>query len=533
MTNNNKLICKDWVPAWLLYVSMSLLLLPIAAVLGIYMGGASTAASYYGVDAIDIRYSVVLYYFGIASIFPMESKFFNFFSSKPYLVACVIIYILVNIVLYNSHSFVVLLIFRYLGGAVSHGIIGGIMFTLVFRQFHEQRSRVLGYATMYAILLGTAPLAYILDAYLFSNYDFNSIFLFKIYSVIPGLLLMCWVLRNDFDLRNNGKIPLHSIDWISYILYAACLILFAYFLLYGQYYHWFYSQRITLCFIGSMVLLILFVVRQIILKEPYINLKIYKTRNFRIGMVLLIFFYFGKGDLGILSTFISHSVNLDVYSYGYVMLINVVGIVCGAVIGSRYLLAGTRIRIIWMLGFGSLLTYYVLCLGILNNQAETSDLFLPLFLHGFGNGALIVSIVIFYVTAVPPEIGPSAAVTGVAFRACTFTANMAVSSLITLRFEKIHYQSLSGGITRIDPEAINRIGAYQQALLHGGISIGNSHAAAMELLGKTVETQDSLLAVRDYYLGISYLLGLLIVLIAAIPHFQYHIKKIRARLIPI
>ncbi|WP_163712691.1 MFS transporter [Mangrovibacterium lignilyticum] len=529
--NNNK-IFKDWVPTWLVFFSLFLFLVPIAAALGIYMGGMSTASSYYGVDTIDIRYSVVIYYLAIVVSFPLEARFSGNFTSKPYLIGCVAVSIFINGILYVSHSFALLLVMRFVAGTISLGSIG-IVFTLVFSQFHEQRSRVLGYATMYATLFGSAPLSYLLDAWLFSNFNFNSVFLFGVFGALPGLILLCVILRNDIDLRRNGKTSLKSLDWASYVLYASAMLTLAYFILYGQYYQWLQSRRMVFCLGAALVLLVLFLIRQLILKTPFIDLRVFKSRNFRIGMGLLVLFYLGKGDMSLLSGFISNSVNLDVYHYGYVMLINFVGIVVGVFLAARYLLEGMRIRIIWMMGFGALLGYHLFSLSIINTQAEISDLLLPLFLQGLGNGMLIISIVLFYVTAVPPEIGFSASVTGVAFRACTFTSAMALTNASGLYFRKIHQQSFSSSITQADPLLADRLTQYKQALLEGGASIPESRSGAMRLLGKTVANQNNLLFIKDYFFYMSCLLILVLIAIATIPHFSYHIKKIKTKLIPV
>ncbi len=533
MANKNNIkIFKSWVPTWFIYICLFIFLLPIAAGLGLYAGGVSTAASFYGVDSIDINYSMVVYYLAIASVFPLEARFFNFFSSKPYMLACLSVFLLFNYILYQTHSYGVLVVFRYLSGAMSHGVIG-IVFTLVFKQFHEQRSRILGYATMYSVLFGSAPLTYVLNAYLFSNYSFNTIFLFVIIAVIPGALLMMLILRNDIDLRRNGKIPLKEVEWVSYVIYASLLLSLAYFVLYGQYYHWFQSLRMVLVFSAIVILLFLFILRQKALKDPYINLKVYNTRNFRIGMLLLIFFYMGKGDLGMMKSFMTNSVNLDVYHYSYVMLINGLGVVFGSLLGARYILAGTRIRIIWMLGFGALLGYHLLAISVLNHQAEIADLIMPLFLNGFGNGILIISIVIFYVTAVPPEIGFSASVSGVAYRASTFTASIAISTLLGQLYGKVHYQRFSESVTKTNPLVMQRLSKYKHALLSRGASFHDSSAGASKLLGKAVAKQESLLFIKDYFWFMSFLMALIIILIVTIPDFTYRIKKIRSRFIPI
>ncbi|UAB85142.1 MFS transporter [Zunongwangia sp. SCSIO 43204] len=527
----NSDVFKSWVPDWLILVGIFLFLFPIASVLGIYMAGINSAASYYGIDAIDVRLSVVIFYLAIVCAFPIEKHFFNRFSSRPYLVGCALIYVAINLILYSTSSFAVLLILRFLGGVLSLSFIG-ISFSMIFRQFHAQRSRVLGYATLYSSLFATAPLAQILDAYVFTEYDFNTIFLVKIYALIPGLLLFLFLLKPKIDLRPEGKIPFKNVDWKSFVLLATPLILIAYILLYGQYYHWFKSIRITFCMIAFVFFTMLFVIRQLKLKEPYIDLGVFKTRNFRIGMLLLIAFYFAKGDTSALYGFFGNSVNLDMYNQGYVMLINAVGIIVGAALSARFILAKMNIRLIWITGFGALLAYHLLSLNVLANQAEMSDLLLPLFLQGFGNGSLILSIVMFYVTAVPPNIGFSASVTGVAFRFFTFTASMALVSFMSLHQQKVHQQSFAEHLTADNPIAMQHIAEYSQALQQEG-NLFESPNASNALLSREVAKQTNLMFVRDYFIYMSVFIVLVMLAIALIPHFHYHIRKIGAKLIPV
>ncbi len=110
---------------------------------------------------------------------------------------------------------------------------------------------------------------------------------------------------------------------------------------------------------------------------------------------------------------------------------------------------------------------------------------------------------------------------------------MALTSYSGLVFRKIHYQAFSGNITADEPLLADRLGEYKQALLQHGASAAESSSGAMNLLGKAVAGQDNLLFTRDYYIYMSCMLFAVLLLIATIPHFNYHIKKIRTKLIPI
>lgn len=528
----NKAIFKSWVPQWLILSAIFIALLPIASVLGIYVSGIRSAASYYDVDTIDIQYSIVIFYLAIAGVFPLERRFFNFFSSKPYLAGVSIIYVFINLILYKTSSIGLLFLLRFVGGALSLGFIG-IMFNLLFKQFHAQRSRVLGYATFYGALFSTLPFANILDAFVFSYFDFNMIFIFKIFLFLPGIILLFIILKKDLDLRIQRKIPFVNVDWKSCVLYVSTLMLLAYVLLYGQYYNWFRSLRITLSSIALVIMLILFVFRQLKLHRPYIDLSIYKYRNFRIGMLLLIAFYLGKGDMSVASGFFANSVNLDVYHKGYVMLVNGLGIIVGAGLTARFIMTGTNIRLIWVTGFGALLGFHLSMLSILSSQAETTDLLIPLFLQGFGNGTLILSIVLFYVSAVPREVAFFASVTGVAFRFFTFTASMALISFMGLQQKSVHFHSFGNEIQKTNTMVSNRMQSYKTALLNRGASDLQASAGAKKMLSLAVAKQNDLLFARDYYTYMSVFIFIVMLLIVLIPRFHFHLRKIGAKLIPL
>lgn len=523
---------KKWVPRWLMIVAIFSVMIPVGVGLGIYLAGTNSAMSYYSANTYDIRFSIVLFYLAIAASFPFEKAISSKFKTKPYFICSAILFIIMNLILYNTRSLGVLLVLRFLSGALSNAFVG-TLFTLIFQQFHSQRTRVLSYGILYGTLLGSVPLSYLIDAFVFSTYDFNIVFLLWIYACIPGFLLLLICLKRGVDLRRE-KTPISAkVDWESYVLYASALTLAAYILCYGQYYNWFTSLHIIYCTIAFVIFLMMFFIRQLKLKTPFVDLNIYKNRNFRIGMLMLFVFYFAKGDTSVSYGFFNTAVNLDVYHRAYVMAINGIGVLSGALLTARFILTGTRIRLIWLTGFASLLFFHIYMVFIFSSQAETTDLLLPLFFQGFGNGTLMVSIVMFYVTAVPTEISFSASATGVSYRFFTFTASMALVTFMGLRQGSIHYNDYGKELVNTNPEVAQHVGAYQQTLLNRGATALQASAGASRQLGAAVRAQTNLLYARDYYIYMSAFIILIMLSIALIPHFHYHLRKIGDRLTPI
>ncbi len=526
-----KSVFKNWVPNWLIVITLLLTVLTMTSVMGIYSAGAASAASYYGLDHTDIQYSTALFYAGLTAFFPLEKRLFNYFSSKTYFLMGYLVYAGLGLTLFFTQNAAIFLILRFLSGAVNVTVVS-VVFFLIFQQFHSQRSRILGYAMFYGCILSSDALCTMLGAYVFENYDFNMIYLVIVFFQVPCVIMMFLILKEKIYLHQK-RIPLYQIDWASLILYSLILCLVPYILLYGRYYGWFESGRITSCVIALLLLISLFVLRQVKLKRPFIDLRIYKYRNFKIGLVLLICFYISKGDMSISYTFFANNVHLDIYHQGYVLFFNSLGVIIGISLTARFILAGTEMRLIWLTGFLFLLIFHIYSIFLLGVQAEPSHLYIPLFFQGLGNGTLMLSLVIFTVTSVPPAIGPSASFTGISFRFMSFVASLSLISFMGLRQTSEHYNQLNNKVTVTNPQTEKYLQVYRLNAASRGATELQQSALSSKLMGAKVAGQTNLLFARDYYYMISILIITVMFAIAVIPNFHYRIKRIGNWLIPI
>lgn len=523
-------IFKSWVPSWLIKTVIFLVILPAVSMLAGYISGISSAASYYGLDPTDIQFSIVLYNVGIASFFPLERRFFSYFASKTYFLMSVLLFTTINLVLYTTNDALLFFILRFLGGAVTVAMIG-ITLSLIFTQFHSERSRVLGYAVFYGTLLISNSFTYLLDAYIFQNFDFNALYLAIIYIQIPGVLLLFLCLKTNIRLHTK-RFPLHQLDWKSFVIYSSLLTLIAYFLLYGQYYNWFESVRIWVCVGAIMLLLATFILMQKKNKRPFIDLTIYKFRNFRIGGLLLVLYYICKGDLSAANTFLFNDMGLDSYHYAYIMFFNALGIVVGISLTARFLLSKRNMRLIWLTGFAFLLLYHIQMFYIFGSQANEKSVLLPLFFQGLGNGILMLSIVMFTIASVPESKSFSASLSGVSFRFFAFTVSLALISFMNLRQVSVHYNELGTSVNTLNIESSKRLQLYENAALAKGASTMKAKFVANKLLTKAVSNHTNTLFARDYYYFMGIVIFFIMLGIALIPHLHFRLRKIGAELIP-
>lgn len=524
-------IFKSWVPKWSIKAIIFLTILPAVSMLAGYIGGISSAASYYGLDPTDIQFSIVLYYIGIASFFPLERRFFSYFASKSYFLMSVLSFTAINFTLYLTDNVMIFMVFRFLGGVVTVALIS-VALNLIFTQFHSERSRILGYAVFYGTLLISNAFTYLFDAYIFQNFDFNVLYLAIIYVQIPGVLLLFLCLKRNIRLHTK-RFPLFNLDWSSFLIYSAVLILIAYVILYGQYYNWFDSIRIWICVVAIVLLLTCFIVIQLRSKRPFIDLEIYKFRNFRLGALLLVLYYICKGDLSVANNFFLENMHLDSYNYAYIMFFNALGIVIGISVTARFILEKRNMRLIWLIGFAFLLVYHIQMFYVFGSEANEQSVLLPLFFQGMGNGILMLSIVLFLITSVPETKSFSASLSGVSFRFFAFTLSLALVSFMNLRQTSMHYHELGDTVTTLNVQASKRLQLYENIALAKGAATLKAKVMAKKMLGKAVANHTNILFARDYYYYMGILIFFIMLGIALIPHLHYHFRKIGARLIPI
>ncbi|MFD1139512.1 MFS transporter [Larkinella insperata] len=521
-------VFKPWVPEWLVRVTIFLVLLPGLFILGIYAGNVTEAAGYYGIEPADVQFSIVIYYAALTSFFPLEQRFLSFFATKHYFLLGLFLLTASNLVFYNTHHPAVFIGLRFLEGIFSSGVAGSGM-TLLFSRLETSRARTMGYSIFYGILLCSAPLSLMLAAWLLTQYDFNVLYKALIYLQVPGAALLMVTMN---DVRIKRRIPLYQIDGISFVFYAVVLTLTGYLLVYGQQYNWLEDPRIRAGALTLFLLLGCFLLRQTALKRPYINLTIFRYRNYRIGLLLLVVLYVCRGALGQTSSFLANALGLDPLHISYLMLANLVGVILSMTVTARLLLLNKNRRLMWLTGFGLLAFFHGMMYSLFAARADASTYVLPLFIQGLGVGALMVPVVSFTVSAVPAAVGPSATAVGVVFRFLGFTLSMALINFFQLLGKSRHYHQLQESVTQLNPYTAERLGLYRQQLLNGGLAPDQAGQAASKLLGKAVDLQAQLQYFMDYYALIAALLLAVMMLIVLFPFARRTLTYFSSRVIP-
>ncbi|PTQ98266.1 MFS transporter [Mucilaginibacter yixingensis] len=509
-------VFKSWVPEWGIRIIIFLVMLPSLGLFGLSMANSTAAAGFYGIEPPDVQFTMIVFYAAVASFYSFETRLFSYIDIKNYLILSTGLELITSYVCYATKDPIVLTIFRFLQGLGSCAATS-ICITLIFNRLQTERAREIGYSVFYCILLIISQLTTLVTAPMLDAVDYSALYKGIIYLYLPGSMLLYLVLNN---VRLEKRMPLYQLDWASFVLYAAAICLLGFVLIYGQQYYWFADARITGAAIASALLFALYGLRQRSLKRPYLSFKVFKYRNYCTGALLLFVLYLCRGSLNVTSLFFTAVLGLDPLHLGIVLMANMAGIIVGVMISSRMTLTKRPMRWITLSGFLLMLIFHVWMTQMFTVQANLDEFIVPLMLHGLGAGLLMVPVILFMISAVPPALGKSASGMGVLVRFCGFCSSLACINYFADHSKTQHYTRFLQNLTTDNVLWGQRTAAYAGALQSKGLSNDAAAKAANGLVAKGMSTQLQIRFSMEYYQWIAVILVILLIFIALYPYFK-------------
>jgi len=509
-------VFKSWVPVWLIRFTIFIVIIPGLLLFGLSTASAPGAAGYYGIEPSDVQYSMIAFYAAVAGFFALERRFFVYTATREYFLICIILQVITCYVCFHTHSLALLFSFRFLQG-MANCMSTSICITLIFGSLRNERAREIGYSVFYGMLLCITPVSTIITAPIIDAWDFNVLYKFIIFAYLPGTVMLLLIMNN---VRLSKKVPLYQLDFYSFFLYSTLLCSIGYILLYGEQYYWFHDQRIVWNAVASAALWVLIVFRQLHMKRPYLNMAVFKSRNFNIGVLMIVTLYIVRGALGMTNQYFAAVLGMDPRHIGYLMIANIGGIALSVLISSRLIILKRPIRLIWMYGFFLLLVFHVWMWFLFSTQADADTFVVPLIVQGMGTGMLMAPIIIFMISSVPPSLAGSASAMGVFFRFTGFCGSIALINYFQLRHKTIHIDRFQDQLSGVDGIAGERLTGYARAMSAKGLPPDQSAKIARGLLSRSIDAQASLRTMMDYYLFISILLIIVLLLISLFPYLN-------------
>jgi DHA2 family multidrug resistance protein len=336
----------------------------------------------FGVSVDQVEWILTAYLLVFGVILPSSGWLADRWGSKTMFLAGLFLFTLGSFLCSLSWSIDVLIIFRVIQGAGA-GLLMPVGMAIIMREFPpEKRGVALGFWSVAAS--ASVSVGPTVGGYLIDHYAWHTIFDVNVPVGIMGMAAAALVLR-DRKVPDAGRFDVLGFFSLAAFLGALLLALSS-----GNS-AWntggWDSRFIVTCFAVALVGLVVFLVVETNVRQPLIQLRLFRNYDFALSNVVL--FIFGLGQFGsnfLLPIYLQNSLDYTPFQAGLVFL--PVGVLLGmtapfaGMFADRY---DARVPI--ALGL-AMLGWTLYSLSSLSLFTERSDIMLPLYVRGVAMGLL-------------------------------------------------------------------------------------------------------------------------------------------------
>jgi DHA2 family multidrug resistance protein len=469
----------------------------------------------FGVGIDKIEWVLTAYMLALAVMLPTAGWLADRFGFKKIYALGLVLFTFGSFLCGNSSTEDILIFSRVIQG-LGAGVIMPVGMAIVYREFPpNQRTIALGFWSIAAA--ASVSFGPLIGGYLVDNFNWPLIFDVNVPIGIAGLLATA-IIQKEYK---SHRLP--AFDTIGFISISVFLPVLIYALTEGNSTtnsEGWYSPVVLLCFGIAIISLAVFLVTELTIKEPLIDLRLFKDFNFAISS--LVIFIFGIGMFG--STFLIPLYLHNALGYTAIQAGSVffpLGIIQGCmapvagIFSNKY---NAKIPII--LG-AILLTISFYMNSLLSFLSEHSFIMASLYFRGFAMGIMFSPLTATAVMDIPRE--KMAQASGLINVLRQVGGSFGVALLTTIFSSRVvyHAQRFGESIQANSPLLLSTMRNIGRYLTYNAGSVtstvdAQSQYVMMSNLGKQAFVQ----AICD-----DFLLAALITLLSAVPVFFIRLKK--------
>jgi DHA2 family multidrug resistance protein len=341
-----------------------------------------------GATLEDISMVITGYAIANAVVLPVSAWLGERFGRRPYYLGCILFFTATSVACGFAPNLTFLIIFRIL-----QGLAGGALLptsqTLIYEQFPKEKAGMAGAIFGMSVMIGPT-LGPVLGGYLTDNFGWRSIF-----NVNLPLGLLAFFIGLT-TIYNPEKGPNHSeskgFDAVGLALLVSGIGCLQYVLERGEADDWFSSRVIVINSIICLFSLPSFVFWELRVKNPIINVRLFKDMIVVSGVLLMAFVgFFLYGVVFILPIFVSRVFHYDATQIGTLFIPGSIMTAMLMPFVGKQMQAGRDPRILIFIGLMSLEA----CLALMTRFSPMTSnwqILQMLFVRGFGLAFLFVPI---------------------------------------------------------------------------------------------------------------------------------------------
>ena len=429
-----------------------------------------------------------------AIILPATGWLSRFFGRKRFLIACIGIFTVSSALCGLASSLGLLIVARIMQGA-GGGALQPIAQAVLLESFpREKRGAAM---SVYAIGVVVAPiLGPTVGGWLTDDYSWRWVFYINIPIGILAVILCSILLEDPAYLKEMRPGRIDFMGFALLTIWIGCLQIM---LDKGQDADWLSSNFIRWLAFGAAIGFIAFLIWELRVEHPIVNLRILGDRNIAIGSLLL--FLVGAilyGTTAMLPLFLQNLLSYTSFQAGLVMSPRGFGAILGSIISGR-ILANPKIDgRAWIGGGFAILALSMYMFSHLTMEIAPANIVWPIVISGLAITCIFVPMTTFSLATVSRENMGEA--TGLTNLLRNLGGSVGISTITTLvsRSAQTHQALLVGQMSQYNP-VFNAQLAKIQGALTPQIGSTAAHEQSYGLMYQTLQQQASLLSYLDQF----------------------------------
>lgn len=392
---------------------------------------------------------------------------------------------------WNIASIIISRIIQGLGG----GIIIPVSMAFLMNTFEETERgsaiAIIGITSMVAPALGPT-----LGGYIVQNFDWRLVFLINIPIGLVGIIAALKLLR---ETAHKPSMHFDLLGFLSAAIGMGCIL---YVLGKGNV-DWGDLKNVMLMIVGGYSLII-FIVNELMIPEPMLNLRLFKNYTFCMSNIILnigILALFG--GVFLVPIFLQQLKGLTPFQTGIVLFPEAIATAVSMIIASK-LSKKVGVRTFAVLAL-LLLAFNSYSMSRITLDTSNATITLLLMLRGLGVGFLIVPVQFAGFNAVlKEELTNASALLSTVKQIGTSVGVTVITSVMQHR-NILNYAHLSDQVNAFNPNSMDLFKMLQGILMQGGASQTDAQGGAISLLYGMIQKQSLLQSLNDTMLVISIL----------------------------
>ena len=338
-----------------------------------------------GATTTEIALVITSYSIANVIVIPLSSMLSNLFGRKVYFTASVIIFTFSSLMCGLSTSLWTLVFWRFIQGLGGGGLLSTAQ-SIIIGAFPPKQAGT-GMAIFgVGVILGPT-FGPVLGGYITDNFSWHWIFFINVPIGFAAAFLSWTFVTNLAGVAKPDKI-----DWWGIIFLIIGIGSLQYVLEEGGTKDWFESNEILFFFMTAIVGMVAFVIRELSIDFPAVNLRLYRSFNLAMGNIMnLIIGLIITGSVFIFPLFTQVSLGWTATQTGAFMIPGAMATAVGMILVNKIVSGGANPKTVILIGLAMMSSFLIL-LSFSGPDSNSSNFFWPFILRGIGAAFMMMPI---------------------------------------------------------------------------------------------------------------------------------------------